>query len=121
MAAFAIDHVQIAIPPGGEDLGRAFFGDVLGLDEIPKPPGLRARGGCWFRLGDVQVHLGVDEDFRPARKAHLALRTDRLEDLRARLIDAGYAARDDEPAGGRPRFFTQDPFGNRIEFLGPAI
>ena len=120
MARFAIDHVQIAIPPGGEDLGRAFFGDLLGLKEIPKPAGLKSRGGCWFDLGDVQLHLGVEDDFRPARKSHVALRTDSLQELRGRLRGAGYDVRDGEPVDGRARFFTNDPFGNRIEFLEQA-
>jgi catechol 2,3-dioxygenase-like lactoylglutathione lyase family enzyme len=117
MAGFGLDHVQIAIPPGGEDLGRGFFGELLGLREIPKPAGLEDRGGCWFDLGGAQIHLGVEPEFQPARKAHVALRTDRLEDLRRRLGDAGYPIRDGEPVGGRARFFTDDPFGNRIEFL----
>jgi hypothetical protein len=120
MARFAIDHVQIAIPEGGEALGRGFFGDLLGLEEIPKPPELQARGGCWFDLGGAQLHLGVDPDFRPARKAHVALRTDRLDELRRRLGDAGYPVRDDRPVEGLPRFFTDDPFGNRIEFVERA-
>ena len=120
MARFAIDHVQIAIPEGGEDLGRGFFGDLLGLEEIPKPAELRARGGCWFDLGGVQLHLGAEADFRPARKAHLGLRTHRLEDLRKRLRDAGYPVRDDRPLAGCARFFTDDPFGNRLEFVERA-
>jgi catechol 2,3-dioxygenase-like lactoylglutathione lyase family enzyme len=117
MARFAIDHVQIAIPSGGEILGRRFFGDLLGLKEIPKPTRLRARGGCWFELGDAQLHLGVEDDFRPSGKAHVALRTENLHELRRRLEKAGYEIRDDEPVDGRARFFTHDPFGNRIEFL----
>jgi hypothetical protein len=118
MVRFAIDHVQIAIPPGGEDLGRRFFGGLLGLEEIPKPQGLEARGGCWFDLGGgVQLHLDVDSDFRPSRKAHLALGTDGLGALRGRLGDSGYPVREGEPVDGRARFFTDDPFGNRIEFL----
>jgi len=117
MARFAIDHVQIAIPEGGEDLGRNFFGDLLELEEIPKPAGLQGRGGCWFDLGGAQLHLGVEADFRPARKAHVAFRTDRLDELRRRLGDAGYHVRDDQPVDGRARFFTDDPFGNRIEFV----
>jgi catechol 2,3-dioxygenase-like lactoylglutathione lyase family enzyme len=120
MPAFAIDHVQIAIPPGGEDAGRRFFADLLGLEEIPKPASLRAKGGCWFALGDVQLHLGVEADFRPARKSHVALVTDRLDELHERLSCAGYSIREDEPADGRARFFTDDPFGNRIEFVERA-
>lgn len=120
MPGLAIDHVQIAIPPGGEDSGRRFFGDLLGLGEIPKPAHLQAKGGCWFGLGDIQIHLGVEADFRPARKSHIALSTDGLQELRARLRGAGYPVRDDEPVDGRARFFTDDPFGNRIEFVERA-
>jgi hypothetical protein len=121
MPGFAIDHVQIAIPVGGEDLGRGFFGDLLGLEEIPKPAAMAARGGCWFEIGGgVQIHLGAEADFRAARKAHVGLQTSRLGDLRARLLDAGYETHDDVPIDGRARFFTHDPFGNRIEFLERA-
>jgi catechol 2,3-dioxygenase-like lactoylglutathione lyase family enzyme len=112
MAGFVIDHVQIAIPHGGEDLGRGFFAGVLGLEEIPKPERMQDRGGCWFDLGGAQLHLGVDPDFRPAGKAHVALRTDSLDAMRTRLRDAGY-----EICEGRARFFTHDPFGNRLEFV----
>ena len=114
---FEIDHVQIAIPKGGEDIGRAFFGELLGLIELPKPPDMAARGGCWFATGDRQIHLGVDADFRPALKAHVALNTGKLDELRARLEKAGYRTVDDTDAEGRHRFFTHDPFGNRIEFI----
>jgi catechol 2,3-dioxygenase-like lactoylglutathione lyase family enzyme len=112
MPGFAIDHVQIAIPAGGEDLGRGFFGDLLGLEEIAKPPEMKGRGGCWFDLGGAQLHLGVDPDFRPARKAHVALQADNLDSLRERLRAAGHETLDE---GGR--FFTHDPFGNRLEFV----
>ena len=117
MRRYAIDHVQIAIPAGGEESGRGFYGGLLGLEEIGKPPEMRGRGGCWFDLGGAQLHLGVDSDFRPARKAHVALRTDGLDDLRARLRDAGCDFREDSPVNGRARFFADDPFGNRIEFV----
>ena len=117
MPGFAIDHVQLAIPAGGEEQGRGFFGGLLRLEEIEKPAHLRANGGCWFDLGDVQLHLGVEADFRPSRKAHLALRTDRLDELGNRLRAAGFDVREDQPVDGRARFFTHDPFGNRIEFL----
>ncbi|HEX9965911.1 MAG TPA: VOC family protein [Allosphingosinicella sp.] len=120
MARFAIDHVQIAIPAGGEALGRAFFGELLGLEELPKPPGMQGRGGCWFDLGGAQIHLGVDAGFRPARKAHVALQAPSLDEVRARLRAAGYEIHDDSPVEGRPRFFTHDPFGNRIEFVERA-
>ena len=115
--AFEIDHVQIAIPKGGEDDARAFFGALLGLEELPKRADMAARGGCWFATADRQIHLGVDADFRPAKKAHIALNTAGLDELRARLERAGYQTHDDEDIDGRKRFFTHDPFGNRIEFM----
>ena len=112
-----IDHVQIAIPKGGEDQGRAFFGALLGLDELPKPADMAARGGCWFAMSGRQIHLGIDADFRAAKKAHVALSTSNLDELRVRLDKAGYNTQDDSVVGGRHRFFTFDPFGNRIEFM----
>lgn len=115
-----MDHVLIAIPPGGEAEGRRFFSGLLGLEEIAKPASLAGRGGCWFELGDTQIHLGVDAGFRPSRKAHVALRTSNLSELRLRLEQAGHATEDDRPVDGRERFFTHDPFGNRIEFLERA-
>ena len=112
-----IDHVQIAIPAGGEPAARAFFGELLGLAELPKPASLAGRGGCWFALGGQQLHLGVDPDFRAAKKAHVALESDDLDTLRARVEAAGYATRDDRPIPGVRRFFTDDPFGNRLELV----
>lgn len=114
---FEIDHVQIAIPKGGEDEARAFFGQLLELDELPKPPDMAARGGCWFATLDRQIHFGVEADFQPAKKAHVALNTTSLDALRARLEKAGYSTQDDSDVDGRKRFFTHDPFGNRIEFM----
>ena len=113
----AIDHVQIAMPIAGENAARRFFGDLLGLTEIPKPADQAKRGGCWFGVGTLQLHLGVEADFRPARKAHVALRTATLADLRQRLEAAGHVTHDDTPVEHRARFFTADPFGNRIEFI----
>ncbi len=115
--ALAIDHVQVAMPVSGEARARAFFGALLGLAELPKPPDMAARGGCWFALGDRQLHLGVEADFRAAKKAHVALATDALDALRARLDAAGFVTHDDSVIDGRYRFFTEDPFGNRIEFM----
>ena len=112
-----IDHMQIAMPAGGEDRARAFFGGLLELAEIAKPAYLAAHGGCWFKVGALQLHLGTEADFRAAQKAHVALRTDRLVDLRQRLVTAKHAVFDDVPVDGRARFFTADPFGNRIEFI----
>jgi catechol 2,3-dioxygenase-like lactoylglutathione lyase family enzyme len=113
----AIDHVQLAMPAGREDEARAFFCGVLGMTELPKPPELAARGGCWFLSGDVQVHLGVESEFRPARKAHPGLRCADLPALLRRLRDAGVAYEEDG-ATGSARAFVHDPFGNRIELVG---
>ena len=120
MAAFAIDHVQIAIPPEGETAARRFFGDLLGLTELPKPADIAGRGGCWFELGEQQLHLGVEANFRAASKAHVALATDALEATRRRLSEAGFQTEDGSMVDGRRRFFTLDPFGNRIEFIDAA-
>ncbi len=112
-----LDHVQVAIPAGAEDRARAFYGGLLGMTEEPKPAALVGRGGCWFSAGTAVLHLGVQEPFSPAAKAHPAFLVSELEVLRARLSAAGHecARADDEIAGVR-RFHTVDPFGNRIEF-----
>lgn len=113
----AIDHVQLAIPPGGEDVARQFYAGLLGLVEVPKPPESVKKGGCWFESGAVQIHLGVEEDFHPARKAHPALRCRDYEGLLATLAAAGVTVR---PAGDVPgitRCHIDDPFGNRIELV----
>jgi catechol 2,3-dioxygenase-like lactoylglutathione lyase family enzyme len=114
-----IHHVQLAIPPGGEDAGRQFWGDAVGMAEIDKPPVLAARGGCWFRGGGLEVHLGVDPDFRPARKAHPAILTSGLEALARRLVETGSVVSWDGEFPGHRRFYADDPFGNRLEFLEP--
>ncbi|MEV7278012.1 VOC family protein [Streptomyces sp. NPDC093111] len=118
----AVDHVQLAAPAGSEDLLRAFYGDVLGMTEIPKPPALAARGGCWFAAagGAVQLHLGVEADFRPARKAHPGLRVTGILDYAARLERHGAELRWDDGLPGHRRFHTDDPVGNRLEFLEPV-
>jgi catechol 2,3-dioxygenase-like lactoylglutathione lyase family enzyme len=113
----AIDHVQLAMPSGGEDAARAFYCGVLGLEETPKPAALADRGGAWFRLGSVQLHLGVDAEFRPARKAHPALRVEDLNGLVERCESAGYAITRDAPLPGVERVHVTDPFENRIELL----
>lgn len=115
----ALDHVQLAMPAGGEDEAREFYHGVLGMDELPKPPALRASGGVWFRSGDVELHLGVEAEFRPARKAHPALRVDDLDAFAARCETAGLEIQWDERYSGVRRFYASDPFGNRIEFLKP--
>ena len=114
---FAIDHVQIAIPLGGEDVARRFYSELVGLVEIPKPIEMAGRGGCWFAVGSLQLHLGVEAEFRPAKKAHVALACSDLAGLRARLEAAGCLTKDDVPVAGRARYFSEDPFGNRIEFV----
>jgi catechol 2,3-dioxygenase-like lactoylglutathione lyase family enzyme len=111
------DHVQVAIPAGGEAAARAFYGELLGMTEVAKPESLVSRGGCWFVAGSAVLHLGVAEPFAPARKAHPAFLVDALEPLCARLEAAGHAcARTDNEIPGVRRFHTADPFGNRIEF-----
>jgi catechol 2,3-dioxygenase-like lactoylglutathione lyase family enzyme len=115
-----IDHVELAMPAGGEDAARRFYGTLLGLPERPKPPNLAARGGAWFEDGAIRVHLGVEGDFRPARKAHVAFVVDDVAALRAACRDAGYETTQDEPLAGHDRIYVNDPFGNRLEFLSPA-
>jgi len=115
--ATGIDHVQVAIPAGGEEQARTFYGGALGLREIPKPEALRARGGLWYRSGAQELHLGVETSFAPQRKAHPALRVDDLPALRQRLATAGVAIHDDTPIPGWERCYAFDPFGNKIEFV----
>jgi catechol 2,3-dioxygenase-like lactoylglutathione lyase family enzyme len=119
MTLEAIDHVQLAIPPGGEEQARGFYGAVLGLPETPKPPELAKRGGCWFESEAVRVHLGVEEPFRPARKAHIAFKVDDVASLAARARDGGFDVVQDRELPGHERVFIFDPFGNRLEFLRP--
>ena len=116
----AIDHVQLAIPAGGEDVARGFYGDLLGLAEAPKPAELAKRGGCWFESGALKVHLGVEESFRPARKAHIAFRVDDVAALAARAQAGGFEVVQDHDLPGHERAFIFDPFGNRLEFLRPV-
>jgi catechol 2,3-dioxygenase-like lactoylglutathione lyase family enzyme len=115
----AVDHVQLAAPPGSEDRLRAYYVDVLGMTEIPKPPVLAARGGCWFQAGAVQLHLGIEEDFRPARKAHPGLRVVGIEAYAARLAAKGATVTWDDNLPGHRRCYAHDPVGNRLEFLEP--
>jgi catechol 2,3-dioxygenase-like lactoylglutathione lyase family enzyme len=115
-----IEHVQLAMPAGGEALARAFYLDALGIPEIPKPPHLAKRGGCWFERGDLKIHLGVETEFRPARKAHPALLVEDLPALTERLRALGYILKDDEPLEGYQRIYVDDPFGNRIELMEPS-
>jgi catechol 2,3-dioxygenase-like lactoylglutathione lyase family enzyme len=111
MTVLGIDHVQIAIPRGGEDEARAFYGGLIGMEELPKPDALRGRGGCWFRAGEQELHLGVEEPFVPARRAHPGLVVADLDAIRARLP----LYEDDANIAGVDRLFVLDPFGNRLE------
>lgn len=112
-----LDHVQVAIPTGGEDAARAFYGVLLGMSEQPKPAALAVRGGCWFSAGSVMLHLAVEEPFAPARKAHPAFLVAELDALFQALTAAGYeCVRADGEIPGVRRLHTFDPFGNRIEF-----
>lgn len=116
----AIDHVQLAIPHGGEDTARAFYTGILGMTELPKPPALAVRGGCWFAAGPVQIHVGIEDDFRPARKAHPALLVHDIDTLAARLAAAGAPVRWSDEIPGTRRFHTEDRHGNRVEMIaGP--
>lgn len=114
-----LHHVQLAMPAGGEALARAFYQDLLGIPEVPKPGESARRGGCWFERGTLRVHLGVEGDFRPARKAHPAFVVRDLAALAARLRAAGCECRDDHEFAGHERVFVFDPFGNRVELLEP--
>jgi catechol 2,3-dioxygenase-like lactoylglutathione lyase family enzyme len=112
-----IDHVQVAIPAGAEDEARRFYGGLLGMTELAKPSALAGRGGCWFRSGQAVLHLGVEQPFSPARKAHPAFIVTDLDELFGLLAEHGYAGvRADGELPGIRRFHVADPFGNRIEF-----
>lgn len=121
MTVDALDHVQLAMPVGREDEAIAFYDGLLGIPHVTKPPHLALRGGCWFEAGSLKVHLGVDPDFRPAHKAHPALRASDLPALLEILRDAGVRIIDDEPLEGYDRAYVEDPFGNRIELLEPDL
>jgi catechol 2,3-dioxygenase-like lactoylglutathione lyase family enzyme len=110
-----IDHVQVAAPPNCEHEARSFYGGLLGLKELEKPEPLKARGGVWFEVGTQQLHVGVQEDFQPATKAHPAFRVDALDALAERLTSSGVDVHWDDAIPGR--FYTEDPWGNRLELL----
>jgi catechol 2,3-dioxygenase-like lactoylglutathione lyase family enzyme len=114
-----LHHVQLAIPPGGEDVAREFYGRVLGMSEVDKPEVLKARGGCWFRGGGWEIHLGVENPFVPARKAHPGVLVDGLDELAATLTEAGWPADRDPHFPGHRRLYSCDGHGNRLEFLEP--
>ena len=119
MRIVQLDHVQIAMPSGGETLARSFYEILLGIPEVPKPPNLASRGGCWFERGTLKVHLGVERDFAPARKAHPAFLVEDLASLVALLKRNGYEPYEDRPLEGYHRVYVSDPFGNRIELMQP--
>lgn len=118
MRLLRLEHVQLAMPAGREDDARAFYAGLLGLPEQPKPEPLARRGGCWFAREDgLKIHLGVDSDFRPARKAHPAFVVEGLSAFRTALVRAGYHVVEDEPQAGHAHLYVDDPFGNRIELM----
>ncbi|CAN5877715.1 VOC family protein [soil metagenome] len=114
-----LDHVQIAMPTGREDDAVAFYEGLLGIPHVVKPPHLAARGGCWFERSDLKVHLGVDDRFHPATKAHPAFIVDGVGELARTIAAAGHRVVDDEPLEGYHRVYVDDPFGNRIELMEP--
>lgn len=118
-----LHHVQLAMPPGGEGAARRFYGELLGLAEAPKPAALAARGGCWFRGDDIEIHLGIEPEFRAADKAHPGVLLEELDDLEAlagRLRAAGVDVQWDDEFPGHRRFYARDAHGNRLEFLAPT-
>jgi len=119
MPVIGVDHIQLAMPAGREAEARAFYAGLLGVPEIAKPPALAKRGGAWFEGPRVKIHLGVEADFRPARKAHPGLLVEDLPGIARALEAAGYSLKRDEPLEGYDRVFVDDPFGNRLELLEP--
>ena len=119
MRILRIDHVQLAMPRGEEEKARAFYAGLLDIPEAPKPPELAKRGGVWFERGDLKVHLGVEAEFRPALKAHPAFLVRGLDELTARLRQAGAEVVDDGAMPGYRRAYVTDPFGNRLELMEP--
>ena len=117
MKIVGLEHVQLAMPAGEEDKAREFYSGVLGLIEVQKPLDLAKRGGAWFEVAGVKVHLGVEADFRPARKAHPAFLVSGIDELTARCRQSGYDVIDDQPLPGYDRIYVYDPFGNRLEFM----
>ena len=117
MQIVGLDHIQLAMPPGGETEARRFYGEILGLTEAPKPASLVSRGGCWFEGHGVVVHLGVEENFVPARKAHPGFRVADLAEARRVLEVAGAPIVPDDTLPNVRRFYTTDPFGNRLELI----
>ena len=117
MGIEAFEHVQLAMPEGQEDSARSFYRDLLGMTEVPKPRELAKRGGAWFEVGTVRIHLGVEHDFRAARKAHPAFLISNIDEFATQLREADCDLTIDTNLPGFKRFYTNDPFGNRIEFM----
>jgi catechol 2,3-dioxygenase-like lactoylglutathione lyase family enzyme len=117
MTVISIDHIQLTMPKGQEPQARAFYQYILGIPEIAKPKALQSGGGIWFEIGTVRIHLGIEDHFRPARKAHPALVVTDFDRLRTSLEAHGYSVTDDHRIPGVRRAFTHDPFGNRIELI----
>ena len=113
----SIDHIQLAAPKGSEDIARNFFKSILGIDELEKPEELKKRGGVWFQFANHQIHIGIEEPFYPAKKAHPAFEIDNIEALKIHLNKNGIQVIEDENLPGAKRCFISDPFGNRLEFL----
>lgn len=120
MTVRSLEHIQLAMPEGREAEARAFYAGLLGLPEVSKPAKLAPRGGCWFERGTLKVHLGIDKEFVPARKAHPAFIVEGLSALMRALREAGCRLVDDDPLDGYKRIFVDDPFGNRIELMEPV-
>lgn len=116
-----IDHVQLAAPKGGEDKARKFFVDLLGFEEIEKPELLRKNGGVWFMAGSIQIHIGVEANFVPAKKAHPAFHVKNIDELKEHLDEKNEKYINDDRLPGANRFYINDPFGNRLEFLEWAV
>lgn len=119
MAFVRLDHVQLAMPPGGESQAISFYCDILGFAETPRPGELSASPGVWFRRGPIELHLAVEPGFRASKKAHPAIQVDDLDEMASICTSAGCPLSWDTRYPGRRRFFVEDPFGNRIEFLQP--
>lgn len=113
----AIDHIQLAAPKGSEETARNFFMNILGFTEVEKPEGLKKRGGVWFQCKKIKIHIGIEEPFSPARKAHPAFEIENIEELKKHLIKNGVDIIEDIKLPGANRCYISDPFGNRIELL----
>ncbi|KIL50840.1 VOC family protein [Jeotgalibacillus campisalis] len=112
-----IDHVQLAAPKGSEEMARAFYSGILGFEEVEKPEVLRARGGVWLRAGENQLHIGIEDPFTPAKKAHPAFEVEKLAELKKHLTKHEVPYLEDDLLPGANRIYAEDPFGNRIELL----